>query len=327
MAPVIPKIIVGTSRMGRVLPLPFSLANDRHPAFEHLDQLLEIGCSAFDLAASYQLGGTERFFGSWMVSRRHRDRLFLISKGAHPYPLVRPSRLNAKDIAADLHASLRRLLTDRLDLYFIHKDDPAAPLEPVLESLTSFQRQGKILAWGVSNWGHARIAALDALARATGVPTVAASSPHFSLVDWSRAPWKGSVSIAGDANRAAREYYQGVQLPVFAWSPLGAGFFSPQAKRSSLRYYGTPANLARKERAAVLARKYGVTPVQIALAYLFSQRFPVYAVVAATTVEKMRTNLGATSLRLEETEVRWLESPESEEKVELYGNSYQTTSV
>ena len=72
--------------------------------------------------------------------------------------------------------------------------------------------------------------------------------------------------------------------------------------------YGSAANLGRKQRAEKLARKYQVTPVQIALAYLFNQPFPVFAVVAARKVEHMQHNLAATALSLSPAELRWLES-------------------
>jgi aryl-alcohol dehydrogenase-like predicted oxidoreductase len=309
-----PRIIVGTSRMGSVFPNPLLAASDREREYELLDDMEELGCTAFDLAASYQAGGTERFIGGWIASRRNRDRLFLISKGGHPYPIVRPHRIDSGALSADLHASLRRLRTECIDLYLLHKDDETAPIEPILETMTTFQRQGKVGAWGVSNWRHPRIRALAALARSAGLPSLAASSPHFSLLEWVKPPWRGSVSIAGEANREARAYYVTEQLPVLAWSPLGSGFFSPHrsgmAGWRTRRAYGSPSNAARKERAGALARKYACSPAQIALAYLYHQPFPVFAVVAASTAQHMKSNLEAATLRLSAGDIRWLESGE-----------------
>jgi aryl-alcohol dehydrogenase-like predicted oxidoreductase len=198
-----------------------------------------------------------------------------------------------------------------VDLYLLHRDDPRQPLEPILETLTSLQQQGHMRAWGLSNWSHARIGALDALAGSAGVPSVAASSPHFSLVELVHTPWKGCLSIAGETHRAARTFYAQRQLPVLAWSPLGQGFLSPRtsdmAEMPCRHSYDNAANFGRKRRAETLARKYQVTAVQIALAYLFSQPFPVFAVVAARKVEHMQNNLAATRLQLPPAEVRWLE--------------------
>lgn len=310
----LPPVIVGAAAMGSPLPEALVPAFERTRAFAVLDGLLDLGCTAFDLAASYQLGGTERLFGRYMASRRNRDRVFLISKGGHPVPIVAPHRITPAALTADLHASLRRLRTDRVDLYLLHRDDEAAPLEAVLDVLTTLGRQGKLAAWGVSNWTHARVKALAALAEVTGVPSVAASSPHFSLLEWAEPPWRGCVSIAGEANREARAYYATAGVPVLAWSPLGSGFFSssPRAVARSRRHpsYASAANALRRQRAEVLARKYGRTPAQIALAYLYSQPFSVSAVVAASTPAHMKENLEATTLALPRAEVSWLETGE-----------------
>jgi aryl-alcohol dehydrogenase-like predicted oxidoreductase len=291
------------------LPDALLSTGERARAFRYLDAALEAGCPAFDLAASYQLGGTERLFGNWIASRRNRDELFLITKGGHPYPVVQPHRLTPGALRDDLHASLRRLRTERVDLFLLHKDDPDARLEPILESLAKHEREGKFGAWGVSNWSDERIRALDALAPAAGLSRPSASSPHFSLLEWSRPPWKGSTTISGDANRRARAFYARTQLPVLAWSPLGHGFFSMDGG-GSLRTYGTAANFARKQRAEELGREQGRSAAQIALAYLLNQPFPVFAIVSASTPEKMRSNLEAGQIRLSEGDARWLESGE-----------------
>ncbi len=302
--PDIPRIIVGTARLGSVLPAALTFASRPDATLRQLDALVEAGCTAFDLAASYQLGGTERLIGAWIASRRHRDRLFLISKGAHPYPLVRPNRLQSSAIAADLNATLRRLRTDRLDLYLLHRDFPGAPLEPIVVTLREALRAGKILSWGVSNWTHSRIQAIDEVARQAGLPSMSASSPHFSVFEWVRVPWTGSVSIAGAGNIEARGFYGRTHLPVLAWGPLGSGFLS---NRRGNRFYKSTANLARKQRLTVLAREHNATPAQIALAYLFHHPFPVSVVVAASTVEKMRSNLASTAIHLSVAEVESLE--------------------
>src|SRR5262249_53469458 len=193
---------------------------------------------------------------------------------------------------------------ERLDLYLLHGAFPGAPLEPMVRTLAVAHRSGKISGWGVSNWTIARIEELQAAARSEGLPLMAASSPHFSLVDWVRPPWSGSVSIAGNAGRDARAFHARTRAPALAWSPLGAGFLCLDERG---RGYRGPANIARRERARVLARERGWTVAQVALAYLFSQSFPVSAVVAASTGEKMRENVAAAGFRLRAAEVEALE--------------------
>jgi aryl-alcohol dehydrogenase-like predicted oxidoreductase len=228
-----------------------------------------------------------------------------VGKGGHPYPGVRPNRLTAEALSADLRASLRRLGVDRLDLYLLHRDYPGAPLEPMVRTLGAALREGTIRAWGVSNWSIARIEALQAAARAEGLPPMAASSPHLSLVDWVRPPWSGSETIAGPGGKQARAFHARSQLPVLAWSALGSGFLTSDERGGC---YGSPANVARRERARALAAARGWTVAQVGLAYLFSQPFPVSAVVAASTPEKMRENLAAARLRLTASELEALEA-------------------
>jgi len=301
----LPPVVVGTARLGSVLPDPLAGRTRREQELRQLDALVEAGCTAFDLAASYMLGGTERLFGRWMASRGLRERLYLVGKGGHPYPGIRPNRLTAEALAADLRASLRRLGVDRLDLYLLHRDFPGAPLEPMVRMLGAALREGTIGAWGVSNWTVARIEALQAAARTEGLPPMAASSPHLSLVDWVRPPWSGSVSIAGPGGRQARAFHARTQLPVLAWSSLGSGFLTSDAQGGC---YGSPANVSRRERARALAKARGWTVAQVGLAYLFSQPFPVSAVVAASSPEKMRENLAAARLRLTASELEALEA-------------------
>ena len=301
----LPPVVAGTARLGSVLPDPLAGRSRRESELRRLDALAEAGCTGFDLAASYMLGGTERLFGRWMGSRGLRDRLYLVGKGGHPYPGIRPNRLSAEALSADLQASLRRLGIERFDLYLLHRDFPGAPLEPMVRTLGAALREGKIRAWGVSNWTVARIEALQAAARAEGLPPMAASSPQLSLVDWVRPPWSGSVSIAGPGGREARAFHARTQLPVLAWSSLGSGFLTSDEQGGC---YGSPANVTRRERARALARARGWTVAQVGLAYLFSQPFPVSAVVAASTPEKMRENLVAARLRLTASEREALEA-------------------
>src|SRR5947209_4170976 len=84
----LPRLLVGTSSMGTVVPFPFLRGPAERRAYLYLDGLVELGCCAFDLAASYQLGGTERLIGAWLASHGQRERLFLVTKGALPLPIV-----------------------------------------------------------------------------------------------------------------------------------------------------------------------------------------------------------------------------------------------
>jgi len=286
--------------MGSVRPDSLVTRFERARALEHLDGFAEIGCTAFDLAASYQVGGTERLFGHWIHARKNRSTLFLITKGAHPFPVVAPHRLTARAVENDLDDSLRRLQTDYVDLYLLHRDDPEAALEPVVETLHRAFRAGKIRAWGVSNFTHERVRAIANVAK--DLPKMAASSPHFSLFSWEKPPFLGCVSIAGD--EGAKDFYAREKIAVLAWSPLGSGFAAGEKPRA----YANEANDARLRRCEELGKKYRASAAQIALAFLFAQPFDVHAVVAASSPKKMRLNLEAASIEITKDDARWLEN-------------------
>jgi aryl-alcohol dehydrogenase-like predicted oxidoreductase len=299
---------LGTARFGQPVPGLLKWLGRQRDLFHYLDEVLDQGGSAFDTAASYQLGDTERQLGSWCQARGVRSRVYWISKGCHPYPLM-PHRLTIRALRSDLEGSLRRLRTDSIDLYLLHRDAPSAALSPILETLEQARVQGKLLAWGLSNWSIDRIQEMTELAKKFGVPGPAVSSPHFSLAEWNRLPYSGCVSIAGGKNRAARDYHLSTGLPVLAWASLSDGYLVDSASgRRPSPIYDSPLNESRRSRAKQLAVEKGYTLSQAALAYLFNQRFPVSAIVSTRRPEKLRENLKAATIQLSQEEVAWLES-------------------
>lgn len=307
------RIVFGTDRLrGRRLPwLPDGSLEQQ--AFSLLDQSFEIGCNAFDTARIY--GDSERTLGAWIRRRRNRDNVVVISKGCHPSRLGHP-RLSPAAVSRDLHASLKALGTDFIDVYLLHYDDPAARVEPLMEQLNRHIDEGKISAIGASNRSHERIAGANVYATSTGLKPFGASSVQFSLADWTRSPWPGAVTLGGEGQRAAREWYAKQELSVFAYSSLARGFFSdhydpkdPNGNRVSrwcATYFGTEENIQRLERARILAREHHVTVAQVALAYVLCHPLHAFAVVGCTTFDKFAQNVAALSLRLDEPTLHWL---------------------
>jgi aryl-alcohol dehydrogenase-like predicted oxidoreductase len=291
--------VVGTARIGS----PFvGWSWDQAATFRYLDALVDLGLVAFDLAASYQVGGTERLFGAWL-SKRGRSRIFLTTKGGHPLPVVAPHRLGKKALTSDLEASLSRLRTDRIDLYWLHRDDEHTPLDEIVQTLAGFQKAGKIAAYGLSNWRHGRVEALRQVARSQNLAAPIAVSPHYSLFEWMRPPWPGCVTISGD--RAALVYYQEAALPIFAWSPLCGGFSDDP--RASGGIYDSPQNQARRKRLLELAAARQVTPTGLLLAYLKQRQSLTFPIVASRNVERMAQNLRALELPLDQSDLEFLE--------------------
>ena len=308
------RIVFGTDRLrGRGLPwLPNRSLEQR--AFSLLDRSFELGCNTFDTARMYW--DSERTLGAWMRERRNRDEVVVISKACHPHLLSRRPRLSASDVTHDLHASLKALGTDFVDLYLLHFDHPSSRVEPIIERLNRHMDEGKIGAIGASNWSHERIAGANTFAAGKGLKSFSASSVQFSLAEWTRSPWPGAVTLAGDGQRGAREWYSTHGLPVFAYSSLARGFFSNhydptnsggnRVSRWCATYFGTEENIERLERARMFAREHHVTVAQVALAYVLCHPLQAFAVVGCTTIEKFAENVAALSLKLDEATLYWL---------------------
>src|ERR1700731_3963335 len=152
------RIVFGTDRLrARGLPWLPNRSLEKQ-AFSLLDRSFELGCNSFDTARIYW--DSERTLGAWIRKRRNRDKVVVISKGCHPDGSGKP-RLSPFDVSHDLHASLKTLDTDFIDLFLLHYDHATARVEPVLEQLNRHIDEGKISAIGASNGSHEGIASAN----------------------------------------------------------------------------------------------------------------------------------------------------------------------
>ena len=295
------RLVLGTAALG---------SGSERDAFRLLDGVHAHGGVAFDSAYQYCEGESEARLGRWLA-KREREALFIVTKGGHPEG--GRARMTREAIAHDLETSLRRLGCGYIDLYLLHRDDERVPVEEVLEMMQEHVEQGKVRAFGVSNWRHERIAEANAHAERFGGVRISASSPHFSLAVPLEPPWPGCVSIAGDEAAEARAFYRETGMPILAWSSLAMGFFgtlSPVAELSRLceRVFGSPANLARRARAVQLAAEKGLTPTQVALMYVLSQPLAMHAIVGCLSVQEFAALAEVAEQRLNPAEIGWLES-------------------
>lgn len=283
-------------------------------AFSLLDGVFEQGVNCFDCADHYG----EEPLGEWIEARGLRDRVVILTKGAHHNRWRK--RVTDFDILHDVHNSLAKLKTDRLELYLLHRDDPTKDVGPIMDALNRCYDEGKLGAFGVSNWEIPRIEAANEYAAKHGMRPFTVSSPNFGLAEMVCDMWGGGcVSIAGPGNRAARDWYAARGIPVFAYSAMARGFFSgrfrsddPEGARAALdefavKGYFCPENFERLRRCEALAKEKGLAVADVALAWLFNQRdLDVYALVATTRPENMRANVRASGIPLTDAECRWL---------------------
>ena len=265
-----------------------------------LDAWVEAGGTVIDTAHVYEGGDAERLLGQWFRDRPGvRERLVLVTKGAHPDG--DRVRVTPADIASDLSDSIERL-GGPVDLYLLHRDDPAVDVGELVDALDAHRRAGDIGAFGVSNWTLARIDEANAYAAARDVAGISCNSPHLSLAVQDEAPWPGCLSATDAESRA---WHTRTGLPLLAWSAQAGGFFAGVGGDAS-RVYESAANRERRARAEQLGRDTGHTANAVALAWVLAQPFPTIAIIGPHSVGHLRASLEALDIELTEQESRWL---------------------
>lgn len=281
-----------------------------------LDAMYALGINTFDTARNYNLA--ELSLGRWLEKRGLRDRVNILSKCGHHAENWR-KRVNEKEMREDFAKSSEYLKTDYIDIYVLHRDDPEVPAGEVVEIFNAMHTEGKIGAFGGSNWTHERISEANEYAYKHNLIPFAVSSPNFGLAEQVNDPWGGGcVSISGPGNAQARAWYEKNQMPVIAYSSLGRGMFSGKVKSSDkarvaelldpfgVKGYVSEDNFERLRRCEELAKKKNCSVAQIAMAWMLGQKVNTFAVVSTSSSERMRKNIEAMAIELTPEEQRWL---------------------
>jgi len=304
----IPKrAIPGISKPASVVTLGFEFFPNFAAASLTLDAFYEAGGNVFDTAFVYGGGKTESIFGDWHTSRNvNREEIVLIGKGAHS-PLVYPDV-----IAKQLDQSLNRLKTDYVDIYFMHRDNTDVPVGEFVDAMDAEVKRGRIRGiFGGSNWTRERMDEAAAYAAKNGKLALAALSNNYSLAEMLDPIWAGCVTSSTDEWKT---WLNERQVPNFAWSSQGRGFFTDRAGRDKhddeeiVRCWYSDRNFVRRDRAIELAGKLGRSPIHIALAYVIAQPFPVIPLIGPRTIAELEDSLSALDIKLTPEQVKWLEA-------------------
>lgn len=299
--------IQGLAKSASVVALGFEFFPNFAAGSLTLDAYYEAGGNLFDTAFIYAGGKTEEIFGDWHTSRTiPRDEIIVIGKGAHS-PLCYPDM-----IARQLSRSLERLKTDHVDLYFMHRDNTDIPVGEFVDAMDAEVRAGRIRGpFGGSNWTRERMDEALAYAEKTGKTAPGALSNNYSLAEMLDPIWAGCVAASDDQWKA---WLNARQIPNFAWSSQGRGFFTDRAGPDNrddeelVRVWYSDKNFRRRERAIELARALGRNPIHIALAYVLAQPFPVIPLIGPRTLGELEDSLSALDIELTTEQVKWLEA-------------------
>jgi aryl-alcohol dehydrogenase-like predicted oxidoreductase len=247
--------------------------------------------------------------------------LVVIGKGAHP-PDCRPDA-----IERELAESLDRLGIPRIDVYLLHRDDPAVPVGEFVDALDAQRSAGRIGAYGGSNWGQQRLIEANGYARREGRTGMTVLSNHFSLAEPVEPLYPGCESASVEYRRFLAE----AGIALVPWSSQARGFFAdvpPQNLDPNMwRCWDTPDNRSRRDRAATLAERRGVDTVNIALAYVLSQPGSTLPIVGPQNERELRTALRGLDITLDAAEMRWLEAGSPEPGTWLAGSAALTVKV
>lgn len=267
---------------------------DEAHAVEIIKAAYEQGVNYFDNADVYAAGAAESVMGK-AIKDLPRESLVISSKVFWPtMPGPNGRGLSRKHITESVHASLKRLQLDYLDLYFCHRFDVDSPVEEVVRTMDDLVHQGKILYWGTSEWTASQIVQAFAIARQYGLVPPTMEQPQYNMFHRER--------LEDELLPLAHEFGIGFTT----WSPLYYGLLSgkynagiPEGSRAAMTEMGwirdrfTPEKIDKVRKLTVMAVEMGVTTAQLALAWILHRKEVSSVITGATRVEQLDENLGA----------------------------------
>lgn len=281
---LIPKVEVpGTGiQVSRLVQgsVPFS-RDEEERSFAVLDAFWESGGNAIDLASIYRGGQCTEVVGDWVRSRGVEGEAVLYTKGCHPLP---ESRVSSRYIREDLETELSRLKLDSVAFFGFHRDDLSVEVEPLVEELGRLRDEGKVNAWGASNWTVERLKEFNRAAERLGLPGFAFNNPNLSLGLVNEPMWEGCHTLT----EAEEAWHLESGFPLWSWSSTGGGWFAFVENEDMTRVWDNPTNQSRRERAAALGSRFGMSAVQAALTWVLGRPFPVWAIVGCQTADQIR---------------------------------------
>jgi len=284
----------------------FGWTADEAASHAVLDAYVAGGGNFIDTADAYSAwvpgnsgGDSEVIIGSWLArNAARRDDVIVATKVSRLAPntgLGRDAILGAAD------ASLQRLQTDRIDLYWAHYDDPDTPLEETLAAFGELIDAGKVRAIGASNYTAPRLAEALAVADREGLPRYVALQPHYNLVD--REDYEnGLAAVVAEHGLATIPYY-GLASGFLTgkYRPGGPEVDSPRAAGAAK--YLNNGGAAKLEALDAIAAEHETTVAAVALAWLAAQPHVAAPIASARTVRQLDDLLPALSLQLGEDEL------------------------
>ena len=295
----------------------FGSQRDQSEAFAIMDMAAELGIDFIDVADVYPVppssetwGRTEEIVGAWLQGKR--ERFVVATKCVNRVGLCRnDSGGSRKHVIEACEASLRRLKTDRVDVYYLHHSDLDAPMDETLEALDRLVRDGKVLYIGVSNFEAWQVAmAMEAIAH-SNLARIAVLQPRYNLLN---RPYERDLLPLARASG----------MGVVPYNPLGAGVLTGKYKRgeeppAESRFaqgdygkmyqgrYWSERMFDVADAVVELARENGCTPAQLAVAWLLAQPDVTAPIIGASRPDQLVETAKAVGLSLSEATLQRLD--------------------
>jgi aryl-alcohol dehydrogenase-like predicted oxidoreductase len=279
-----------------------------------ISRAIEHGINFFDTADMYSCGESERVLGRALADFARRDQVVIATKAFYPVSgpgsnIPNDRGLSRKHLMDAIDGSLERLGTDYVDLYQIHRFDPDTPIEETIEALHDIVKAGKARYVGASSMFAWQFATMLHTADARGCTRFVSMQNHYNL-------------IYREEEREMLPLCRTEGIGVIPWSPLARGFLvgnrrqadkgeTLRAKTDEFAHqmYYTDADFAVAERGATLAKGRGVSPAQIALAWMLAKPGVTSPIIGASKPAHLEEAVAALDIRLEADDIRSLEEP------------------
>lgn len=296
------EICLGTGPLGGEL--------GRAESFALLDAFVEKGGNFIDSAHVYsdwipgEKSRSEKLIGAWLNERHNRQEIIIGTKGAHPrLESMHIPRVSPQEIITDLDESLAYMQVDKIDLYWLHRDDPTRPVEEIVDTMNAQVKAGKIRYFGASNWRKDRLREAQDYAARAGIQAFSADQVFWNaaVIDPKAIPDKTMVVMDSDLI----EYHRATRLPAIPYTSQANGLFDRMTKGTldklgpmALKMYPEAANRSRYERICQVAEQTGKTVNQIVLAYLMNQPFVTIPIIGTKRIDHLYDSLQASGTYL-----------------------------
>ena len=303
---IVSRLSLGTMTFGSDPSMPNVYKVSQENAQAMVEKSLEAGINFFDTADGYASGQSETMLGELLAGRR-QEVLLATKVGFRTGEALMQAGLSRRHILSSCEASLKRLKTDYVDLYIVHKEDPYTPLEETLCALNELVRAGKVRYLGFSNWAAWKAATALQMQKANGWAEFTSGQMYYSLV-------------GREVEHDVVPFMKSAGLSMNVWSPLAGGFLSgkytPEKSRDEDDRLSGPeflpvdreAGFKVIERMREIAKAHEASVAQVGLAWLLSKPVVSSIIVGASKLHQLEDNLRAIEVKLSESEIAELDA-------------------